>query len=218
MQFARTFLMPRRIFLELINLFRHDFESDDPQTRRYSGGRVEPAVRLAITMRLLAGGSYIDLVTNYNIAPATVYDIFHDKVQNLFSRIAMPNIDIQDEAALHKLAEEFQTSRSTSNPLYGCVGIVDGICLRVIKHHAEYIPRKVFCRKGMYAIPVQAVISSSYKFLYMSSLCAGSTNDCTAFAVIRLAGRLRTIGIVTGFWIAGVAAHECLNRILTPCS
>ncbi len=109
-QFARTFRVLRRIFHELLDLIRADLEREDRQARRSSGGRVEPAVRLAVTLRLLAGASYLDLVTNCHIAPATVYAIFHDTVRHLCIRIAMPDISLQDEAGLQRLAEGFQTS------------------------------------------------------------------------------------------------------------
>ncbi len=70
----------------------------------------------------------------------------------------------------------------------------------------------------MHAIPVQAVVSSSHKFQYMSALCAGSTNYCTAFAVSGLGRRLRTVGLVPGFWVAGDAAYEFRDGIFDPWS
>lgn len=217
-QFSRTFRVPRFVFRSLLDILRPDLQRNNLQAQRCSGGEIEPSVRLAVTLRLLAGGSYLDLVTNYNIAPATVYSIFHDTLRSLCERIPVPNIDLRDTANLQRLAEEFRTSRSVPNPLFGCIGAVDGICVRVMKPHNEFIPRKFFCRKGMHAIPVQAIVSASYKFLYMSALCAGSTNDCTAFAVSGIARRLRTAGLQEGFWIAGDAAYECRDGILTPWS
>eukprot|EP00171_Calliarthron_tuberculosum_P001167 IDg1167t1 len=167
-----------------MDLLRTDLERDNRQARRSSGGRIEPAVRLAVTLRLLAGASYLDLVTNYNIAPATVYAIFHDTVGHLSNRIAMPNIPLQDAVELQRLAEGFQTSRSAPNPIFGCISALDGICVRVMKPHNEYIPR--------------------------------NAKDCTAFAVSGLGRRLRTVGLVPGFWIAGDSAYECRDGILTP--
>lgn len=217
-QFTRTFRVPPFVFSALVELLRSRLDRDDQYARKSSGGKIDPSVRLAVTLRMLAGGSYLDLVTNYNIASSTVYAIFHDTIKHLSSRIRMPGVPLENETALKKLSDDFQTSRVVPNPLYGCVGALDGICVRVMKPHNEYVPRKFFCRKGMHAIPVQAVVSSSYKFMYMSAMCAGSTNDCTAFAVSGLGRRLKSTGVLPGFWIAGHAAYECRDGALSPWS
>lgn len=107
--------------------------------------------------------------------------------------------------------------------LHGCVGALDGILFRVLKPHNVFLLRKFFCCKEMHAIPVQAVVSSSYNFLYMSAMCEGSTNNSIAFAVTGLGMRLRAVGLRSGYWIAGDAAYECRDDLLAhgvrlPCS
>lgn len=87
-----------------------------------------------------------------------------------------------------------------------------------MKPHSVFMSRKFFCRKGMHAIPLQAVLSSDYKFLYMSEMCAASTNDCIAFSVSGLACRLRTIGLAVRYWIAGDAAYDARDGIIVTWS
>lgn len=41
-------------------------------------------------------------------------------------------------------------------------------------------PRKYYNRKGFFAISVQAAVSADYRFLYVSSKHAGSTQEPTA--------------------------------------
>ncbi len=85
-------------------------------------------------------------------------------------RLPMPGVPLTDEVELRKLADGFLKSRRKPNPLYGCIGAIDGIAIKIFKPRDEYVPRKVFCRKGFYSLPVQAVVDSSYKFLYMSAM------------------------------------------------
>eukprot|EP00171_Calliarthron_tuberculosum_P016115 IDg16115t1 len=83
LQFARTFCMPHHVFFALLSVLDDDLERDDGQARRYSGSRVEPAVRLSVTLRLLASSSYLNLVINYNISPFIICDVFHDIMLHL---------------------------------------------------------------------------------------------------------------------------------------
>eukprot|EP00171_Calliarthron_tuberculosum_P015280 IDg15280t1 len=68
----------------------------------------------------------------------------------------------------------------------------------------------------MQGLSLQALVSLDYKLMYMSVRCAGSTNDCIAFCVSKLAYRLKTIAILPGYWIAVDAAYECQNGVITP--
>ncbi len=116
------------------------------------------------------------------------------------------------------LAKDFQISRRVPNPLFGCVGALDGIAIEISKPKDDYFPRKFYCRKGVYAIPVQAVVSSSYKFMYMSVTCAGSTHYSVALGLSSLGRKLQLGTFIAGYWIAGDAAYECKNGIVTHCS
>ena len=59
-EFRRGFRMTRSSFMLLLSRLNHHLVRDKYQTTRSSGGVVQPNVRLAITLRLLAGGSYHD--------------------------------------------------------------------------------------------------------------------------------------------------------------
>ena len=45
------------------------------------------------------------------------------------------------------------------------------------------MPRNFYCIKDMHALPVQAVVDSTIRFLYMSRRYSGSTHDAAAFDV-----------------------------------
>jgi hypothetical protein len=97
---------------------------------RSSGGRVEPAVRLALTIRMLVGASLLDMTLVFRIASSTVYGVFHSTVASIPKRIAMPGLPVS-RLNLHSLALAFIGSRQPPNPLYGCIGAVDGICIEI---------------------------------------------------------------------------------------
>ena len=102
------------------------------------------------------------------------------------------------------------------NPLYGFVAALDGICIEVQKPLDLYGPRDFYCRKGMYAIPAQALVDGKYRFLYLSAKCCGSTPDGISWASTTLCLRLFREGLPAGFWIAGDAAYTSRNGIITP--
>lgn len=72
------------------------------------------------------------------------------------------------------------------NPLHGCIASLDGITIEVTNPPEAYVPRNLYFRMGMYAIPVQACVDSNYRFLYIASRCSGSTHDSIEFVVSRL--------------------------------
>ena len=76
-----------------------------------TGRFVSGKVKLALTLRLLAGGSYLDLALLYKISSSHAYEIFHDVVRNwiLDDRLVKINgLDyVNDEERLEQVALEF---------------------------------------------------------------------------------------------------------------
>jgi hypothetical protein len=182
---------------------------------RSSGGRVEPVVILALTIRMLAGASYLDMMLVSRIASSTVYDVFHSTVASITKRIAMPGLPVS-RSDLHSLALAFTGSRQPSNPLYECIGAVDGICIEIPKPFNEFGPRALYCRKGMYDIPAEALVDANYRFLCVSGKCAAGTPDGIAWESPSLGMHLCRTPLPDVFWIAGDAAYPCRNGVITP--
>jgi hypothetical protein len=219
-EFSRTFRMPRQAFNDLLNIIEVDLIRDAVQAARSSGGVIEPAVRLGITLRILSGSSYLDLMMLFRIGRSTVFVVFHSTIDAINRHLSMPGIPLGDVSRLRGLAMGFSSSRACSSPLYGCVGALDGISIEIMKPLDKYVPRNFFCRKGMYALPVQAIVDSTYRFTYMSCNCVGSTHDELSFACSRLGQLLQDGGssALHSYWIAADAAYVCENGLLTPWS
>jgi DDE superfamily endonuclease len=202
-------------FLGLLRLLGDELTLEIRMAARSSGGRVEPAIRLALMIRMLSGASYLDMMILLRLALSTAYDVFHSTAASITTRIAMHGLP-SAQAELQCPALAFSTSGQHQNPLYGCVGAVDGICIEIPKPADEYGLPGFYCRKGMYAIPAQVLVDAKYRFLYLSAKCTGCTPDEIAWESSSLGMLLRSASILLGFWIAGDAAYPCCNGVLTP--
>jgi DDE superfamily endonuclease/Villin headpiece domain len=216
--FTRCFRMPREAFYNLLAILRGDLERQLAAATKSSGGRVEPASRLAILLRILGGASYLDMQLVFGVGRSTVFQVFHSTLRAINAKLQMPGVPVGNEEKMRANAEAFRTSRDPHSPLWGCIGALDGIALAIKKPHDHYFPRHFYTRKGFYAMPIQAVCDSKYKFLYMSARCVGSTHDSLAWAVSTLGRRLQD-GLGLGvYWLAGDAAYVCADHLLTPYS
>ena len=75
------------------------------------GGVMHPAIRLALTSRTLAGGSYLDQMTCWNVCRSTVYMAFTEIVRANNSEIFMPGVPLESESTLRDLTNGFLYSR-----------------------------------------------------------------------------------------------------------
>jgi hypothetical protein len=67
-QFKRRFRMTRMSFESLLATIRHDLERDEDMAGRSSRDPVFPYLQLAIALRYLAGGSYLDISDVYKVS------------------------------------------------------------------------------------------------------------------------------------------------------
>jgi hypothetical protein len=134
--------------------------------------------------------------------------------------------------------------------LRGCVGALDGLLVKVRRPQPRWHPKSVllvstqveksvdmicefvrrfYCRKGFFAINVQAICDSQRRFLDASMRCPGAVNDNLAFGFSSmykwledggLADLTRTaataLGLPNGFWIAGDNAYTCTDSLVVP--
>ena len=125
----------------------------------------------------------------------------------------------ETEEECRQVALGFSISRNKENRLPGCVGSLDGLAVRIRKPRKTDVcnPSGYYHRKGYYAIPVQAVCDSLYRFTFFSAKCAGPTHDSVAFSVLSLYNRLSDEGLPQGYWIAADdGAYVCDEHLITP--
>ena len=210
--------MTRSSFRLLITRLNHHLVRDEFQVTRSSGGVVQSNVRLAITLRLLAGGSNHDQMMCWGVGLSCTFKISIETLIAVKLVLKMPGIPFDDQNALEQLAHGFKYSRNRPNSLYGWIGALEGIPIAINKPPDEYVTRNLFVGKECMHFHLQAVADSHMMFRYMSCHCTGSTHDAAAFDVSELAVRLKDVEMNDGFWIAGDAAYVRIPGLLTPWS
>ena len=143
-ELRRAFRMTRSSFMLLLSRLNHHLVRDRYQGTRSSGGVVESNVRLVITLRLFAGGSYHDQMMCWGVVWYCIFEIFLETLAAVMFEVKMSGIPLDDQDALKELAHGFKYSRNRTNPLYGCIGALDGIAIAISKLPNEYVPRNFF--------------------------------------------------------------------------
>lgn len=97
--------------------------------KHYLGEFICGEIKLAVTLRLLAGGLYLDLAALYVCGFTYVYEIFHDVIGTWICNNEIFNIDfyknLTDDDAMKKASTAF-ASGSSNGIMYGCIGALNG--------------------------------------------------------------------------------------------
>ena len=152
-QFRRYFRMPRECFDLLcekieanvgerefksenyLHLFRGGYKDNDLRTTNImraheatTGGFISGEVKLALTLRLLAGGSYLDLALLFETGQHYAYEIFHHVIKNWICDDRLVKINgldyVANMDAMKAVALEF--ARASGGVINGCIGAIDG--------------------------------------------------------------------------------------------
>ena len=110
--------MYRSDFYELLELIRPNVTKNVEMGKRGGNETVSTNSRLAVSLHMLAGVRYGDLMLLYCIKQCTVYTVFHDTFEALNEVLKFPLLPKTDEG-LRRLANGMKLSRSRGNPLTG---------------------------------------------------------------------------------------------------
>ena len=72
--------LTRSAFRKLRALVEQFLLKDEVMAKRSSGGAITGETRLAVTLRLLSGASYLDCALSYGIEWSTIWRVFHETV------------------------------------------------------------------------------------------------------------------------------------------
>lgn len=188
------------------------------------GGIVSGELKLAVTIRMLAGGSYLDIILSYGIKSAEVYRVFHECKDWINLAFKLPLVDYlnnEDLPALQRISEDF--SARSNGVFKGVIGAIDGIAIRIrcpsssidgIEDCGNY-----YCRKGFYALNMQAICDSHKRIIWLSSGHKGSVHDSAAFAETMLIELLKSKAdflFDNRLFIIGDSAYTLASYLLTP--
>ena len=186
------------------------------------GGLIPGEIKTAVSLRLLAGGSYLDLMPLFDVSVAHIYVIFDEFLDWVLKAFEFPLaawIQQEDQSSLASIAQQF--SYGSNGIFSGIIGALDGIAIRIRSPKLSEVadPGNYYCRKGFFALNVQAICDRSKRFLWCYTSNKGSTHDSAAFTNSRLhslltekSGWLQEVG----YYIIGDSAYNLTPFLLVP--
>ena len=125
-------------------------------------------IKVAIGLRMLAGGSYLDLVPLFDVSTSHIYNMLHKFVDWVLFCFEFPLARWLHEEhwdALEVRANHF--AEKSNGVFYGTFGAIDGLAIRICSPKLSEVPDpgNYYCRKGFYALNVQAICDKSKRFL-----------------------------------------------------
>jgi hypothetical protein len=211
--FLRSFRLRPRGFHELYQQLADALHKDPVQASRSSGEPIYPVLRLAMALRWLAGGSYIDICVLYGVSPEGFYTSLW-LVLAVIVRTYRIQFDMQ-EASLQKVAAGF-LDRQRKKVFRKVAGALDGMIVKIRRPSTREFPKpmQTWCRKGYYGLNVQAVCDAARRFTFVAIDCPGSVHDSLAFSLSTLGKHIHHLP--PGYFILGDAAYKAIPRCLTP--
>jgi hypothetical protein len=157
------------------------------------GGCVPTKLKLAVTLRFLAGGSYLDIALCHGVSPNHVSKIVRQTVDALLLEYGTDDLvglsveKFGDAAFLERAEASF--GRKNCGYVRGCVGAIDGCAIKINKPSLRDTPapRHYYNRKGFFATVLQATCDGNRKFTWASLKGVGSTHDSTCYGISNLA-------------------------------
>ena len=188
-EFKRMFRLNREAFYWLLLKVRKDIEPKASLKHQLHFDReISAKTKLAITLRWLAGGSYLDICFAFGVGTSTFYK--SDGV--LWGTIAAidNNIDIgfplNDIEKLEDISRGF--SEMCKGRMKGCVMAMDGWVMKTRCPNLSEVTNQICYRnrKGVWGLVVFAGCDHKCRFTMFSVKCPGSTNDCIAWELTKL--------------------------------
>ena len=206
-------------FNRLLDLLREDLMT---MTAMKHGGyhdadAVEPELIMAISIRWLAGGSYVDIRHVYGCSVASVFrfrDMFLDAVLNCNALDnVFPNTDEHLKSTTLKFAD-----KSSERIMIGCVGAIDGLFVKVFRPSMKdcgYNPQAYFSGHYMaHGLNIQAICDSDRCFTFFGVVAPGKTSDQVAFERTSIHKGIMALPMV--MYVVGDAAYQVSDVILVP--
>lgn len=146
--FQRRFRLSRLEFAHLLAKIHDDLLPAHPHMgERSSGSFIQPALKLYVTLRFLAGGSYLDIAPLYGIAEGSFYSVVHETLAAI--NLRLDNIQFPsdarnnpaDMAELQRMEKRFRDICHSTFP--GTVLAADGVVFRMRAPRAHEVDSSV---------------------------------------------------------------------------
>jgi DDE superfamily endonuclease len=203
-------------------------QRDEGKARNSSGSSISPEMRLMITLRILAGAKYLDMIwyrVDVDHVNEYVLDCLH-AINNVLNNINIPATEAEWRAESELFREVLVKKHGASvgdECMKGITGAGDGLVIQIcepVLSDLDGKPSKIYVnRKGFFALLVQAFCGAYTKFWYFNVGWPGATNDITAYKQTELY-RMSTANQIPDFvsYVLDEAYSSCGGRHLTPFS
>lgn len=224
-EFTRLFRIDRETFRDVLTKIEPYLPIINEQYAiNSSGSMITNEMKLGMTLRWLAGGSYLDICAEYGVTSKSFYSkkgVLWPTLEALDKALVL-SFPIDDDAELERLSEEF--AEMSNGHFRFCVGAMDGLILRSRCPYESEVqfPKSYVNRKGCFGVLCLAVADLRGRFLSFSCNWSGSTHDSLAYStsvlhtMIEVEKRLNR-GLISYFLI-GDDAFPCTEHMLTPYS
>ena len=218
--FQRMFRVDRPTFDEIHGKIAPFLRSrNEVKARNSSGSEIPVRTRLAVTLRWLAGASYLDLCFAWGISSSSFYSrrgVLWPTISAIDKAFSM-GFPINDIGRLEQLAEGFRAH--SGGIMDGCVLAVDGFGVTVRCPFKDDVERQkdYRFRKGGFAIIVLAGCDVNGRFICATARHSGSTNDIVAWQDSKLCYFLEVEkGLPSKYFFIGDEAFTNTQQFLSP--
>jgi hypothetical protein len=189
-----------------------------------TGGFISGEVKVAITLRILEGGLYLDLALLFEPRFNHTHKIFRYVVHNWLVHDSFYPINGVDYCRGKQQMQEvsLQFSRASRGVINGCIGALDGWIVKIHmlqKRDGMGNIASFYSCKGYFGINFQNVVDKQKKILFRSIKLRGAEHNSIAFKLMTLYKWLlinwRQM-VSKGLHFRGDSAYSIKSFILTP--
>ncbi len=187
-----------------------------------TGGMICGEIKLALALRVLGGGTYMDMAMVFDISFNHAHKIFKEVIRCWLTHdVFMPINGVEycnDDARMNKVALGF--SNASHGVMNGCIG--DGWVVKIQKPSRRdniLNAQSFYSRKGYFAVNVQAIVDKQKRILFRSIISRGAEHDSTAFKHSSLYKWLLPnwqMLVSKGFYFIGDSAYSLKSFLLVP--
>lgn len=215
--FRRIYRLDVQSFNELLEMIRNRISTlDSDRAVQSSGSEVCAELRLAMTLRYLAGGSATDIRLIFGVSYAEFYKSLWTVIDAINAELGI-SFPIDNPDKLAAVEMKF-ASKSRHQTVRGAVGAIDG-CIIAMRNPglAVHNPRRYYCtRKSKYALLLMAIADADRKFLWFDVSCTPTTHDSLAWSRTALAHRIKNGDLPRPYFLLGDSAFVCTRSMISP--
>ena len=189
-----------------------------------TGGFVSGEIKVAITMRVLGGASYLEAALFFEVSFNHSHKIFKEVINNWIRHDKFYPINgieyCENDAKMQAVALQF--SQSSRGVIIGCIGALDGWLVKIKKpcrRDGVDNPQSFYSQKGFYAVNTQVIVDRNKTVLFRSIMSRGAKHDSTAFCNSRLYAWLLDnyhALVEKGYHFIGDSAYALKSFLHTP--